>query len=112
MIEWAYRGEMPRSVLWGGRAVPLLPVYGVGGLVAGSVPLSWSLPARAGAYAATLGGLEWMSCHAAWELLEKRPWDYDGACVDWQHAAYWTALGLAVGYADPRIFPTRNEPKL
>jgi hypothetical protein len=89
------------SKAFGGRRVPLLPVYAAGGAaVALATPhlSGLSVPARFGVYAAGLSALE-LGAGALDRTLPGRPsWSYGlaGAVVDVPHALAWGGLGLLV----------------
>lgn len=88
----------PRARLWGGAPLPLLPVYGVGGLVAQQLAprlKGQSLAVRFVSYAAALTAVELVACGASEALWGERAWSYNG-CVDPAHSAWWGILGLAV----------------
>lgn len=95
-----------KSAVFGGRDIPFLPVYAVGGslvtvlgpsLKAAGLPSWW----RAVVYAVSLSGIEWVGCKIDRDL-GACSWDYSGrscaavgeGCVDAAHAVMWGALGL------------------
>lgn len=97
------------SSLFGGIAVPFLPVYAIGGLVAEAsasrlkeAGLPWW--GRALAYGAGLSAIEYAGCRIDRGVLGGCAWDYTGnrcleparGCVDLKHAIAWGMLGLAV----------------
>jgi uncharacterized membrane protein len=97
------------SSLFGGLAVPFLPVYAAGGLAvhaAAPVLKNWQMPwwGRALAYAAGLSAIELVGCRFDRDVLHGCAWDYSGnrciaperGCIDLKHALLWGALGLAV----------------
>jgi len=92
--------DTPRySAVFGGAKVPILPVFGFGGLFIGYLaPKLAGAPflLRGAAYSGALSGLEYVACRVD-RNLGRRSWAYgpDGACVDWKHAGAWGALGLA-----------------
>lgn len=98
-IENAYAsawGLARYSQWWGGRRIPLLPIYGAGGLLAERLApyvRGYSLPVRGVAYGAGLSAFEWVACHLDRAFFARPSWDYDG-CIDLRHALAWSALGL------------------
>ena len=113
MLENAMFGQR-FSALFGGRRVPFLPVYAIGGSTAlalaprlrkANVP--W--PLRAAAYAALLSGVEYAGCQFERRQLGACSWDYSGAacakpnqgCIDLPHALLWGALGLLLERTAP-----------
>jgi hypothetical protein len=95
------------SKLFGGRKIPFLPVYGLGGLMLG--PAASRRKTTAGrfvTYAVAFTGVELIA-----GALDRMPgngapsWDYDGNEVDVFHAAAWGALGLATEGILKRVDP-------
>jgi hypothetical protein len=94
------------SAVFGGAKVPLLPVYGIGGLVIGAArpALSDMTPAaRAISYGGVLSAVEVATCKLD-RAMGWQSWSYDGdACVDLPHALAWGALGLAAETVEARL---------
>ena len=108
------RSEKRYSALWGGRKIPLLPVYAFGGLaVLATAPtlkearVPWM--GRAAIYGAMLSGIEYVGCRVDRDVLGACSWNYASSgtssskkcgrgegCVDLKHALLWAALGLAL----------------
>jgi uncharacterized membrane protein len=95
------------SSLFGGVAVPFLPVYAVGGLAVHQVApalKNWNLAwwQRGLAYALGLSAIEYAGCRIDREVFEGCAWDYTHnrclaparGCVDLKHAFLWGVLGL------------------
>lgn len=108
-IESAWRDEPAKSVIFGDRPIPLLPVYGAGAMLALGLakgPLRdepWWM--RALSYGVALSLFELVSCEAGRTIYGKVNWGYaDGQCVDLMHAAVWSGLGLALEHVDRAIF--------
>jgi uncharacterized membrane protein len=100
--------DPPRySPLFGGARLPLLPVYGIGGLLTLQTMKRMRkhrIPAvyRAVVYAASSAALEYVTCHLD-RWVGFRSWDYTGdptadrdGCVDLKHSAAWALLAFAV----------------
>lgn len=91
------------SRVFQGLKVPLLPVYGFGGvglaLVAPEL-VGVGILGRALVYGSGLTGLEYVACKLD-RSLGGCSWDYAGrecksksGCVDWKHSLAWTGLAL------------------
>lgn len=95
------------SALFGGRNVPFLPVYAIGGSAALALgprlreaKVPW--PIRAIAYAGLLSGIEYVGCQIDRKQLGACSWDYtdracavpSAGCIDIPHALLWGAFGL------------------
>jgi len=108
------------SAIFGGVAVPLLPVYAAGGLAVGAAApklkeanVPWW--GRALAYAAGLSAIEYAGCRIDRDFLGDCAWDYAGnrcleparGCVDMKHALAWGALGLLVEKLEASAGETR-----
>lgn len=108
VLEWGWRGEMPRSAIFAKQPVPFLPIYGLGGVALAAIAShvkgeDWL--SRFGAYAAALTALELVSCKVGKAVYGYVGWEYDGgACVDIGHSIAWGALGLALECIDPKVF--------
>lgn len=93
--------DTPRySAVFGGAKIPILPVFGVGGIFVGFLaPKLVGAPflLRGAAYAGALSGLEFTACQID-RGLGRRSWAYgpDGSCVDLKHAGAWGVLGLGI----------------
>jgi uncharacterized membrane protein len=104
------------SRVFRGLPVPMLPVYGFGGvgLVLVAPELAGvGLLGRGLVYGAGLTGLEYVACKIDRQVLGGCSWDYarktgngcelarnggksGGGCVDWKHSLAWTGLALVV----------------
>ena len=95
------------SALFGGIAVPVLPVYAAGGLAVQAIAphiRDVSFFGRAAIYAAALSGIELAGCWFDRDVLGACSWDYSkhgckkslAGCIDLKHAALWGALGMLV----------------
>jgi len=102
-IEAVHAGAPRYSAVLGGTRtkIPLLPVYGVGGLLVTTMApaLVAAMPVgRALVYGGVLSGLEWGACRAD-RATGHESWDYDGECVDAAHFVEWGVLGRIVEHA-------------
>lgn len=100
-------GDRPRySLVFGGRQIPFLPIYAIGGLtmLAAAPRLAKSsLLVKALAYAAIGTAVEYVGCQLDRRAFDSKAWDYgkiDGlasatdGCLSWKHTALWGGLGL------------------
>lgn len=87
-------GQGRYSKLFGGYKVPLLPVYGLGGVLLGPAAAKREGGvAKFVTYAAAFTGVELIA--GAFDRRDGKPsWDYDGSPVDWKHTVAWGALGM------------------
>lgn len=102
-IEAVHSGKPRYSAVLGGERtrIPLLPVYGVGGLLVTTMApgLAAVMPVgRSIVYAGALSGLEWGACRVD-RATGNESWDYDGECVDAAHFVAWGVLGRIVEQA-------------
>jgi len=95
------------SALFGGIAVPVLPVYAAGGLAVQAIAPHVRVVGffgRAAIYAAALSGIELAGCWFDRDALGACSWDYSKhgckkpltGCIDLKHAVLWGALGMLV----------------
>lgn len=100
-------GNGPRySSVFGGREVPFLPIYAIGGLtmLAAAPHLATShLLVKALAYAVIGTAVEYVGCQLDRRVFDSKAWDsgtIDGlaaatdGCLSWKHTALWSGLGL------------------
>lgn len=108
----AWRNRKKRySALFKGKPIPILPVYGFGGLaITTMAPVisHLNILSRAAVYGISLTGLEFVACQADRRLFGACSWDYkngdspkpcpepDKGCIDWRHSIAWAGLALVV----------------
>lgn len=107
VMEAIFHGKPGYSEVLGGDRykVPVLPVYGVGGVLIGAMApavskLAW--PVQVATYGVTLSGLEYLACQAD-RTSGHHSWDYgQGKCIDLPHTLAWGAFGMLTG---PSLLP-------
>ena len=107
MENTLFPGEKRYSKLFGGLKVPLLPVYGLGGIAIGPVAAKrTSVPGKFLTSAAAVTGVELIAA-----AFDRAPgagapsWDYAGLPVDLPHSIAWGLLGMASEFLVRKVDP-------
>lgn len=110
--ETAWTGNFRTSLLFGHAKIPLIPVYGVGGVLVGELqPIlkQQNIAIRFVSYSALLTALEYLACKISDLVVGEtnRAWHYEHGdpygCIAWQYSLLWGILGLAVEPVDAEL---------